>query len=361
MTALRVTRAMRIALVAASPDIVGGQSVQAQALAQGLRDEGHDVAFTPIDPRFPPSLRWLRAVPYARTVVNEAIYLSSLGRLQHADVVHIFSASYYSFLLSVVPALVAAHWLGKPVVLNYHSGEADDHLGRWGVLVHPWLRRADRIVVPSEYLRGVFARHGYTAHVVRNTVNTAHFYYRERIPPGLRLISTRNLDAYYRVDNTIKAFAIVKAHVPTATLTIAGDGRQRDELRRLVDSLDVDGVRFVGSVAPADMPALLDQADLFLNSSTLDNQPVSVLEAFAAGLPVVSTPTGDIGSLVRHGDTGLLVPPDDPGAMARAVLRLLDDPDLARRLARNARRTVDSFSWPGVRRQWADVYQGACA
>lgn len=109
------------------------------------------------------------------------------------------------------------------------------------------------------------------------------------------------------------------------------------------------------------MPALLDSADIFMNSSTLDNQPVSVLEAFAAGLPVVSTPAGDIGALVRDGDTGLLVAPDDPAAMAAAVTQLLDHPQLAGRLARNARAKVDAFSWPHVRPQWASVYESACA
>jgi glycosyltransferase involved in cell wall biosynthesis len=65
-------------------------------------------------------------------------------------------------------------------------------------------------------------------------------------------------------------------------------------------------------VAPTELPALLDQADVFVNSSIVDNQPVSVLEAFAAGLPVVSTPTGDIANMIRDGETGLLVPAGDP-------------------------------------------------
>ena len=85
------------------------------------------------------------------------------------------------------------------------------------------------------------------------------------------------------------------------------------------------------------MPRLYDEADVFLNSSTVDNQPVSVLEAFAAGLPVVSTGTGAIADMVRPGETGSLVPPDDPEAMAAAVAALLESPREALRMTEHAR------------------------
>ncbi len=352
---------MQIALVAASPHIVGGQSVQAQALAIGLCEAGYNVRLTPIDPRFPRQLACVRRWPYVRTVLNEAMYLPRLRALKDADVVHVFSASYYSFVLAVVPAIVAARRFHKPIVLHYHSGEADDHLAHWGPLVHPWLRLVDTIVVPSEYLREVFARHGYQAHVVPNVVDTSRFRYRPRPMIGPRLLSTRNLEPYYRVDNTIAAFARIQTRYRDATLTIVGDGSERDALHRLADSLRVTGVRFVGRVEPDGMPALLDGSDIFVNSSTLDNQPVSVLEAFAAGLPVVSTPTGDIAALVRDHETGLIVPPDDPAAMARAVTTFVNHPGLARRVARNARATVDAFTWTQVRDRWATVYAQACA
>jgi len=83
-----------------------------------------------------------------------------------------------------------------------------------------------------------------------------------------------------------------------------------------------------------------------------------VLEAFAAGLPVVSTDTGGIAAMVRDGETGLLVPPGDPAALAKAVTGLLDDPDRARLLARRARREVEQYTWAAVREAWAAVYAG---
>src|SRR5919109_1593247 len=141
--------AVRIGVVAASLDIVGGQGIQADALVTHLRAEGVDVSVVPVNPRFPRPLAWIRRVPVLRTIVNELFYLPSLVSLRSADVVHVFSASYWSFLLGPVPAMLMARLFRKRVVLNYHSGEADDHLSRWGVLVHPGLRLAHAIVVPS--------------------------------------------------------------------------------------------------------------------------------------------------------------------------------------------------------------------
>jgi glycosyltransferase involved in cell wall biosynthesis len=348
----------RIAIVAPSLEILGGQVIQAQALIEHLRGEGQPVDLLQINPPFPYGLGWVRRVPYSRTLLNEALYIPTLRRLRAADVVHVFSASYWSFILSPAPAMVAARALGKRVILNYHSGEADDHLARWGFLVHPWLRLAHEIVVPSEYLRGIFARHGYPVRVIRNVVNMAHFRCRDRRFLRPHLVSTRNLERYYRVDNTLEAFAHVQARYPQATLNVAGSGREEPQLRHLAASLGLTGIRFLGRVKPDDLPALLDEADVFVNSSVVDNQPVSVLEAFAAGLPVVSTPAGDIANLVRDGETGLLVPAGNPAAMAKAVIGLLEDPDRAAVMARRARVEVEKHSWEHVRERWAAVYAG---
>jgi len=288
--------------------------------------------------------------------VGETAYLSRLWRLGGADVVHVFSASYWSFLLVPVPAMIAGRLAGKRVVLNYRSGEADDHLSRWGALVHPWLRLAHEIVVPSPYLRDTFARHGYRARAIGNILDTSRFRYRERRPLRPRLLSTRNLEPYYRVDVTLRAFALLQERCPDATLTIAGYGSQAEALRALAASLGASGVRFLGRVERPALPALYDAHDIFVNSSVLDNQPVSVLEALSAGLPVVTTGTGDIGTMVRHGETGLLVAPQDPAAMAEAVGSLLADPDRARQMARHARDDMARYTWPAVRAEWAAAY-----
>ena len=352
---------LRIAFIAPTLGILGGQGVQAATLAGALRKDGWALDFIPINPSFPRGLRWLRRVPYARTLLNEALYLMRLSALRRADVVHVFSASYWSFLLAPAPAILVARCLGKRIVLNYRSGEADDHLARWGVLVHPLLRVVDEIVVPSEYLRTIFTRHGYRARVIPNVVDLSRFRYRERGAPEPRLVSTRNLERHYGVDNTLDAFALLKARYPEATLTLAGFGSGERQLRGLAASLGMGGIRFVGRVEPTAMPGVLDTADIFVNSSVVDNQPVSVLEAFASGLPVVSTGTGDIAAMVRDGETGLIVPPDDPTAIVKAVISLLDDPERAARIGRQAATEVEKYTWARVKALWASVYWGLAA
>lgn len=355
------TRQPRVAIVAASLDIVGGQAVQAQALYDRLTADGWDVTFVPVNPRFPARAAWLRRVPLARTLANQSLYLPSLHALRHADVVHVFCASYWSFLLAAAPALVVGRALRKRVLLNYHSGEAPDHLARWGVLVHPWLRLADEIVVPSQFLAHVFARHGHRARVIHNIVDLRRFDYRDRAHLRPVLLSNRNLEAHYGVDNTLRAFALLRERRNDAELTVAGAGSEEPRLRGLAQQLAVDGVHFTGRVAPDAMPQLYQDADVFVNSSTIDNQPLSVLEAFAAGVPVVSTATGGIAAMVRDGETGTIVPAQDPVAMAAAVEDLLAHPARAREMALRAHDELRSYTWGVAREQWSRAYRGVAA
>ncbi len=347
---------LRIALIAASANLIGGHSVQAQGLAAEFSAAGHEVSYIPIDIRFPRGLQWLRRRRYARTLLNEVLYIFSLYRIARTDLVHVFSASYWSFLLGPAPAIIAAKLLRKPVILHYHSGEAEDHLRRWRRSVRPFLRLVDEIVVPSVYLQRIFESHGYRARVIPNSIDTSRFQYRDRAVPQPRLLSARNLELHYRVGTIINAFARLKERFPDATLTIAGYGSQERTLRVLADELCVSGIRFLGSVAPAAMPEIYDDADIFVNASVVDNQPVSILEAFASGLPIVSTSTGDIPSMLRGGEAGLLVGADDPDAIANAVTRLLDEPELSIKIARRAREEVERYTWRRVGAEWNSLY-----
>ena len=348
-----------IALVAASMRTLGGHGVQASLLIRMLRDDGYPVMFLPIDPTFPAATRWLRRLPGARTLLNQALYLPSLLALRRSHVVHVFAASHWSFLIAPVPALLAAKALGKRVVLNYHSGEADRHLARCSRATHMLMRLADEIVVPSVFLQEVFERHGYRVRVIPNVVDLSRFRFRERLPLRPRLLSTRNLEQHYGVDVTLRAFSVLRGRFPEATLTIAGTGSQENALRRLAARLGDGGIRFAGRIEPQDMPLLYDEHDIFVNSSLVDNQPLSILEAFAAGTPVVSTDAGGIPVMVRDRVTGLLLSQGDPEAMAAAVGSLLGDPALARRIARRALEEATEHAWPRVRTRWAAAYTGA--
>jgi glycosyltransferase involved in cell wall biosynthesis len=295
-------------------------------------------------------------VPVLRTLLNEVLYGFSLFQLRKVDVVHVFSASYWSFLLSPVPAILAARAFGKRVILNYHSGEADDHLANWGARVHPFLRRVDDIVVPSVYLQKVFKAHGYEAAVVRNIIDLSAFEFKQRLQPGPRLLSCRNLESHYRVGDVLKAFELVQEQHPEATLQVAGYGSEAASLKAWVAKRGLGGVDFLGRVEPGEIAALYGQTDIFLNASAVDNQPISILEAFACGLAVVSTGPGDIPYMLDQGRLGVLVPEKSPAVMARAVDELIKAPQQTAAMTRAARDEVLRYTWEQVRSEWLAVY-----
>src|SRR5690348_15039447 len=144
-----MVRPKKVLIVAASMDIVGGQAVQAVRLIKHLKEEPSvAVDFLPVNPRLPGVLRKLQAIKYVRTVTTSILYwLKLLTRIPSFDTIHIFSAAYLSFLIAPAPAILVARLFGKRIVLNYHSGEAEDHLRRWPRTSIPLLQKCDAIVV----------------------------------------------------------------------------------------------------------------------------------------------------------------------------------------------------------------------
>jgi glycosyltransferase involved in cell wall biosynthesis len=349
---------LRVAFVAPSLAILGGQAVQADRLLRAWRDDAEVEAYlVPVNPAPPWPLRFATRVKYLRTIVTELSYVPLLVReLARADVVHVFSASYSSFLLAPLPAILVARALGKPVVLNYRSGEAPDHLRR-SAIARATIARVDRNVVPSRFLVDVFRGFGIDATIVPNIVDLEDFKYRERDPLRPRLLSTRNFDPLYNVTTTIRAFRIVQDQWPDATLTLVGGGPQEADLRALAAQLGLRHVTFAGRVRPDEIAAFYAANDIYVQSPNIDNMPTSVLEAFASGLPVVSTEAGGIPTILTDGQHGLLAPLGDHETIGRHILRLLDDPPFARALARAAHATCHACTWPAVREQWLRVYR----
>ena len=351
---------LRVAIVAPTLDILGGHSVQAERLLTAWRDDPDvDAWLVPINPRPRPALRAALGVKYLRTVVTEGTYLPLLVReLARADVVHVFSASYSSFLLAPLPAMIVARLMGRPVVLNYHSGEAADHLQR-SVVARAALSRVESNVVPSPFLAEVFARFGLPATVVPNIIDLERFAFRDRNPLRPRFLSTRNLGYPYNVACTLRAFRLIQDRRADASLSVVGSGPDEAALKQLAVDLGLNSVRFLGRVAPDAIAGVYADHDIYLQTPDLDNMPLSVIEAFASGLPVVSTEAGGMPAILRHGHHGLLAPVRDHEAVAREALSLLSNPDRARQFAREAWSTCASYTWAAARQQWLGVYRAA--
>jgi glycosyltransferase involved in cell wall biosynthesis len=353
---------IRVAFVAPSLRILGGQAVQADRLITAWKnDRDVDAWLVPVNPLPPRPLRFALDVKYLRTIVNELTYVPLLVReLAKADVVHVFSASYSSFLLAPLPAMLIARALGKPVVLNYRSGEAPDHLRRSAV-ARAAIARVDKNIVPSRFLVDVFRGFGIDAEIIPNIVDLERFVFRDRNPVRPRLVSTRNFDALYNVTATVRAFALVQKRWPEASLTLVGGGPREQQLRELVDQLRLRQVTFAGRVRPDEIARYYAENDIYIQSPNIDNMPTSVIEAFASGLPVVSTEAGGVPAILTHQRHGLLAPLGDFDTLAAHVLRLLDEPELAHSLARAAYQTCEACTWPSVRERWLNAYRDARA
>ena len=167
----------------------------------------------------------------------------------------------------------------------------------------------------------------------------------------------------YGIDTLICAFALLPPeHAGEAlALRIVGDGPQRAELQALAAALKVSGrIQFIGAVPHAEVPVQLCGFDIFVAASRLDSESfgVAVIEASACGLPVVVTRAGGLPEVVRDGETGLIVPRDDPPALAAAMRRLVEDPALRARLGTAGRAWVQrEYEWSACVRRMVEVYR----
>ncbi len=341
-------------LIAPSLNITGGQAVQAARLLSGLSGvEGIEIAFQPLDVNIGP----LRKILYLRTVVAHLAYwLILMGRVWRYDILHVFTASYWSYNLWSLPALCLAKLYGKKIILNYRDGNAPDHLKNWALAV-PTIRQMDRVVAPSGYLVDVFREFGIEAQSIFNVIDRDRFCYRERRELRPLFLHNRMLEPLYDVKTTLKAFQLVQRDYPEAGLTVAHDGPLRGELEAYARELGLQRCQFIGALPQSKMAELYDQADIYLTSPLIDCMPGSLLECFSSGLPVVATRAGGIPYIAAHEETAMLVDCGDAAGMAAAALRLLREPQLVEKITQAARQEVLRYGEAVVIEAWVALYR----
>lgn len=350
----------RVCVVGPLPPPSGGMANQCEQLVRLLRQEGVTAELVRNNAPYKP--RWVGHVPMLRAFFRLLPYLWQLWRASgRAQVVHVLANSGWAWHLLAAPAVWIARARGLAVIVNYRGGLADTFFHTAPRHVLATLRSAQLRVTPSTFLLRVFNDHGLDAEVIPNIVDLSRFGPVERAAGNApHLIVTRNLEAIYDIPTALRAFAQVRKTLPGARLTVAGSGPELGALQALAQELVLgDAVRFVGRIENADIPTLYADADCMLNPSTADNMPISILEALASGVPVVSTDAGGIPDMVSHGDTALLVPVGDVPAMADAALRVLGEPGLAQTLRANGIALASQFAWPRVFDRWMSAYHRA--
>jgi len=349
------------------PPDLGGPASHAPELAAFLLARGHEVRVVttagapPEQEAYP--VRWVsRARPVG---VRHLEVVAAVAReARQADVVYATSMTRRAALGSLVAR--------RPLVLKLTADEAyererrsgrfagdldDFQRHRGGVRVaflrrtrNAAVRRARHVFTPSEYLRRIVAGWGIPA--ARVTVSPNPAPAAPELPPretlraeigitGPTLAFAGRLMAAKALDVAFEALA----QVPEASLLVVGDGPDRAALERRRDELGLDGrARFLGGLSRDEVLRVFRAADAVLLSSRWENFPHVVVEALAVGTPVVATSVGGVPEVVRDGENGLLVPPDDPAALAGAIRRMLGDRDLRARLAAAAAASVEPYS-----------------
>ena len=350
-------KSLAVAIIAPCPPPYGGMAVQAEKLYERLTKSGVTSFFIRSNVSFPHILKFLEKVTGVRTLVRFILFSFNLLQLRKATVVHLFGASHLYFFLVVCPSILAAKIMNKKIILNYRGGEADRFLKRWGFIAIPLIKKASVIAVPSFFLKEIFEKAiGERVAVLPNLVDTETFRYRERTNLKPFIVVSRQLEPRYNISCALRAFKEIKNVYPEARLMVAGAGSDENNLKKLQKGMSLKDVYFLGALTHKELSQVYDSCDIMINSSNIDNFPGSILEAFACGIPVVTTRVGGIPFMVKEGETGFMVDADDHEGIARGVLTLLQNPEIARLFSISGRRVAEEYSWEKIKQTVLNMY-----
>lgn len=253
--------------------------------------------------------------------------------------------------------------LKKSYILTLHGGNLPMFAARHPQRVSKLVCSAFAVTSPSNYLKEKLSPYHHQIQYLPNPLDMSRYIYRLRKNCQPRLIWLRALHQIYNPEMAVQVVAQLKDEFPSIQLSIfgpdKGDGAL-EKVNQLILDLNLTAhVHVQGAVPKAEVPIVLSQHDIFLNTTTADNTPVSVMEAMASGLCVVSTNVGGLSYLLKDSETALLVNSGDVEAMANAVRRLLKSSRLAQQLSENARMQAETFDWGNILPQWEMLLRAA--
>lgn len=246
-----------------------------------------------------------------------------------------------------------------PFVLTLHGGNLPKFSEQHPKRVRRLLDSAAAVTSPSPYLQEKLKLYRRDIRVIPNGLDVAPYHVNMRTKPLPSLIWLRAFHSIYNPVLAVDVVSRLAGDFPDIRLLMVGpdkrDGSVDETRRRILARGLQDKVLVMGPVPKQEVQSTLRKADVFINTSDVDNAPVTVIEAMACGLCVVSTDVGGVPYLVSNERDGLLVPPNDPEAMAEAVRRVLLDPRLAARLSQHAREKAETFDWQKVIPMWEEL------
>lgn len=250
----------------------------------------------------------------------------------------------------------ALRMVKKPYVLTLRGGNLPSFARNNGKRVHRLLQSSSMVTTPSAYLFEQMRLYRRELILLPNAIDLSKYPFRPRAHPGPRLVWLRAFHNIYNPSLAVRVVASLAKSLPSVRLIMMGpdkgDGSLQTAKKAAVDLGVTQEVTWTGPVTKEEIPRLLQKGDILLNTPRVDNTPVSVLEAMACGVCIVSTNVGGIPYLLADEQDAILVPDNDEVAMGKAVQRLLTEDGLAERLSMNARRKVEQFDWPMILPKW---------
>lgn len=271
------------------------------------------------------------------------------------EIFHIHACSYLGFF-PIVLGVTVGKILNKKIIVTYHGGDAELFFNKYPRFVHFFLTKTDSNIVLSGFLAKIFDKHKIPYIIIPNIIEISNNQFVKRNIINPNFISIRSLREIYNISCVLRAFSIVQKKYPSATLSLLGDGPCRSELEKLAKELNLDNIKFLGKVDNEKIYKYLSQADIFLSSPIIDNQPVSILEAFNAGLLVVSSAVGGVPYIIEDGKTGLLFGSDNYNEMAEKMILAIENQEDSLKMVLNAKNEISKYSWEEIKEKLLQLY-----
>lgn len=239
-----------------------------------------------------------------------------------------------------------------------HGGSLPERDLRNPKLVKYLLQRSNHVVSPSKYLQNWATLLGYSCDYIPNFIEIKNYLYKHRGNPGPRLLWVRAFHEVYNPQMAVDILAGLLIKYSNAQLCMIGPDKDGSlvEVLEYAKELGVqEHLTTPGGMTKKEWCRLSREYDIFINTTNVDNMPVSVIEAMALGLPIVSTDVGGMPFLINDQENGLLSPAGDFDAMSMNVIKLLDDQELFNRLAYAGRKVAEEFSWQKVAPKWRQI------
>lgn len=275
-----------------------------------------------------------------------------LNNRKKVDIVLIDTFSTLNFYYALITSQLC-RLLGIPYICILHGGNLPNRLSTSTFLSNLIFKHAAKNVSPSKYLQKAFLNAGYACELIPNSINLEDYHFIERVEVRPKLLYVRAFAKIYNPKMAVDVLQQLKHHYPTASLCMVGpdrDGSLKEVKEYIQSKMLEDSIIIKGALKREEWHQLSTQYDLFINTSNFDNQPVSIIEALALGLRVISTNVGGIPYLIRDKSDGLLVDAGDVQAMTQAVMDSIKGkyPDMSK----NMRVTIQEYDNNQVAKKW---------